>query len=80
MSHKNQSREIIDYLNDINDSISDILDFTAGMTVEEFAEDKKTQHAVIHCLEVIGEAVKKIPDDIRNKYSDTLEGNRRDAG
>ena len=69
MSHKNKDREVIDYLNDIDDSISDILNFTAGMTVEEFERDKKTQHAVIHCPEVIGEAVKKIPDDIRSGYN-----------
>ena len=69
MSHKNKGREIIDYLNDTNDSIADILNFTSGMTFEEFENDKKTQHAVIHCLEVIGAAVKKIPDDIRNRYS-----------
>lgn len=70
MSHKNKGREIIDYLNDINDSISDIQSFTADMSFEKFENDKKTQHAVIHCLEIIGEAVKKIPDDIRNKYPD----------
>lgn len=69
MSHKNKGREIIDYLNDIDDSISDIINFTADITFEEFVEDKKTQHAVIHCLEVIGEAVKKIPDGTRNRYN-----------
>ena len=69
MSHDNKGREIIDYLNDIDDSISDILNFTADISYEEFEADKKTQHAVIHCLEVIGEAVKKIPDDIRNRYN-----------
>ena len=69
MSHNRKGREIIDYLNDIDSSISDILNFTADMTVDEFEEDKKTQHAVIHCLEVIGEAVKKIPDDIKKRYN-----------
>jgi uncharacterized protein with HEPN domain len=69
MSHKKKEREIIDYLNDINDSISDILNFTADISFEEFEVDKKTQHAVIHCLEIIGEAVKKIPNDIRSRYN-----------
>ena len=49
--------------------MSDILNFTADISFEEFERDKKTQHAVIHCLEVIGEAVKKIPDDIRMRYN-----------
>jgi len=69
MSHKSKSREIIDYLNDIDGSVADIINFTKDMTFEEFEGDKKTQHAVIHCLEVTGEAVKKIPDDIRNRYN-----------
>ena len=68
MSHENNTREITDYLNDINDSIIDISNFIANMTFEEFESDKKTQYAVVHCLEVIGEAVKKIPTDLRNQY------------
>ena len=30
--------------------------------------DKKTQYAIIRCLEVTGEAAKKIPDKSRNNY------------
>ena len=55
-------------MNDIIDSIADISTFTAEMTFEEFERDKKTQYAVIHCLEVIGEAVKKIPVDIKDQH------------
>ena len=69
MSRESNDREIIDYLNDINNSISDIASFTANMTFEEFEQDKKTQYAVIHCLEVIGEAVKKIPVFIKDQHS-----------
>jgi uncharacterized protein with HEPN domain len=68
MSHENNAREITDYLNDINDSITDISNFIADMTFQEFESDKKTQYAVVHCLEVIGEAVKKTPTDLRNQY------------
>jgi uncharacterized protein with HEPN domain len=57
MSHDSNDREIIDYLNDIIDAISDILSFTADTTYDEFEQDKKTQYAVIHCLEIVGEAV-----------------------
>ena len=32
--------------------------------------DKKTLYAVIRCLEIIGEAVKKIPTNIKEKYSE----------
>ena len=62
-------REVRDYLNDILESVDDIHEFTRGMTYAEFAADKKTVKAVIRCLEVIGEAAKKIPAEIRASYS-----------
>jgi len=38
------------------------------MTFKDFKDDDKTIFAVIRALEVIGEASKKIPKSIRNKY------------
>ena len=38
------------------------------MTYKKFTEHRKTINAVIRSLEIIGEATKKIPPDIRNKY------------
>jgi uncharacterized protein with HEPN domain len=46
------------------------MDFTVGITVNQFSNDRKTIKAVIRCLEVVGEAVNKIPQDIRGKYPD----------
>lgn len=63
-------RLLKDYLNDILESITDIIDFTTGMTLEQFSVDRKTLKAVIRCLEVIGEAGNKIPQNIREKYPD----------
>ena len=39
-----------------------------GIGFEDLETDKKTQYAVIRCLEVIGEAAKKIPDKSREKH------------
>lgn len=39
-------RILLDYLNDILESISDIKEFIAGMTQEDFSKDKKTIKAV----------------------------------
>ncbi len=57
-----------DYILDILSSIQEIDDFTESMNFEEFINDRKTVNAVIRSLEVMGEAVKKIPSEIRNKY------------
>ena len=39
-----------------------------GMTFDDFIGDKKTAYAVIRAIEIIGEAVKHIPTDVRDIY------------
>lgn len=68
MSKGKEGRELRDYLNDILEMIEDIRIFTEGMSYEDLAADRKTLYAVIRCLEVLGEAVKKIPKHIREEY------------
>ena len=63
-----ENRDIRDYLNDILEMIDNIRKFTGNMSYEELGGDKKTLYAVIRCLEVLGEAVKKIPPSVREKY------------
>lgn len=65
-----KERLLQDYLNDIIESITDIKEFTKGMTIEDFVKDRKTMKAVVRCLEIIGEAAAKIPQPIRNNYSE----------
>ncbi|WP_321418568.1 DUF86 domain-containing protein [uncultured Methanomethylovorans sp.] len=43
-------------------------DFVSDCTFEDFIGDTKTQYAVIRALEIIGEAAKNVPEDIRQKY------------
>jgi uncharacterized protein with HEPN domain len=62
------SRNIKLYLEDIVSSCTKILHYTQGMTFEEFVADERTFDAVIFNLLVIGEAVKNVPQDIRNRY------------
>ena len=59
-----------DYILDILTSIQEIEEFVEGMNFEDFVEDRKTVNAVIRSLEVMGEAVKKIPSEIREKYQE----------
>lgn len=63
-----KGREIADYLDDIRTAIAEAKEFTASMTYEEFAADRKTINAVIRSLEVLGEATKHIPAAFRRKH------------
>lgn len=63
-----EERFVQDYIVDILSAISDIEEFIAGITFEEFLADKKTHLAVIHSIEIIGEATRKIPESFRLKY------------
>ena len=48
------------YLTDILDAIQNITDFIVDIDHDQFIDDKKTQSAVIHQFEIIGEAVSHI--------------------
>lgn len=63
-----KERDFTDYIKDILISMQDVEEFTSGITFEDFLQDKKTIKAVIRSLEVLGEAAKKIPDDIKARY------------
>lgn len=49
---------------------SDALMFVEGLNKEEFAEDKRTQQAVIMSLVIIGEAATKVRNRIAHGYFD----------
>ena len=56
------------YIKDILEHIEKAQRFIEGMDLEEFVRDEKTMYAVIRCVEVIGEAAKALPSEIRSKY------------
>lgn len=58
-------REIGDYIEDVIRAIDKALKFVNDTSYEEFIEDDKTIFAVVRALEIIGEAVKNIPSNIR---------------
>ena len=53
------------YLEDIRDAIDKVKRYTEGLSLEAFENDDKTIDAVVRNLEIVGEAVKMIPDTIR---------------
>lgn len=60
-------RESLDYLTDIYDSIQKGIAFISNMTYEDFERDEKTKYALIRVIEIIGEASKKIPIEIKTQ-------------
>ena len=56
------------YLRDIDASIESIEKFIQGMTFDQFLNDDKTSSAVIRKFEIIGEASKSIPEELKKKY------------
>jgi hypothetical protein len=62
--------EVLDYLDDILEAVEKIERFTDGMDYAEFVKDSKTVDAVLRNFEVIGEAAKNIPEDVRREYGD----------
>lgn len=72
--------EFLDHLDDIIEAMDDAMSFVRDMKYEDFEKDRKTIYAVIRAIEIIGEAVKKIPDKSKRRLStNTLERYGRNA-
>lgn len=56
-------------MNDIADATEKILEFTSGMSFEQFERDKKTVYAIVRAFQIIGEAARKIPAEIRQQFA-----------
>lgn len=56
-------------IKDIKEYVDKILVATKNITEEEFIKDIVLQLAVIRWLEIIGEAAKYVPAEIKEKYT-----------
>jgi len=56
------------YLKDIIEAMNAIESFVRDMDFDIFKEDDRTASAVIRKFEIIGEATKNIPENIKQKY------------
>jgi uncharacterized protein with HEPN domain len=63
-------RSYIDYLDDIRLAAQKAAEFLGSQSLEAFSADDKTVYAVIRALEVVGEATKRIPQDVRDRFPD----------
>jgi len=63
------------YLEDITEAIAKIERYVASLSLEEFLRREMAIDATVRNLEVIGEAVKRIPEHVKNKHQ-MLSGRR----
>jgi len=56
------------YLDDVVKSSVSIANYINGKSKEKFDNDEVVQDAVIRRLEIIGEAVKRLPNDFREQH------------
>lgn len=59
------SRDTRVWLIDIIEGCNRIAEYTAGMDASAFRADQRTLDAVVRNLQIIGEAVKHLPEDVR---------------
>ena len=62
------TRNVLLYIKDILQNMQDSEEFIRNMSYEQFLGDKRTFNAVVRSLEVMGEAAKNVPDEVRAKY------------
>ncbi len=63
-------RDIGLYLEDMIEAGMRIASYTAGMGFATFSGDPRTIDAVVRNLEILGEAAKRVPDEVRRRSSD----------
>lgn len=64
------TRPVIEFLRDIMDWMENAQSFVDGIDRRAFMADLKTRSAVERAVEIIGEASKHVPDDIRGQFPD----------
>ncbi len=62
------SRDTLLFLEDIEASCHKIATFVEGLSFEGFKSDARTFDAVCRNLEIIGEAAKRVAEDVRSRH------------
>ena len=63
------SISVLAYLRHIIDETRYLTEQTQGLAKDEFLHDETLKRAFVRSLEIIGEATKQIPDNLKQKYS-----------
>jgi uncharacterized protein with HEPN domain len=62
------ARNYLLYLKDMQASAQKVQTYTRGLDIKTFQEAEQTIDATLHNLQIIGEAAKNIPEEVRAKY------------
>ncbi len=57
-----------DYLRDMLENAEKARSFIKGLDYDDFRKDDKAIYAVIRAFEIIGEAARQIPEDVRDAH------------
>ena len=61
-----RSERLLETLGDIAENIALAQSFIEGMSQQQFVDDLRTLYAVVRCLEIISEASRRIPADLKS--------------
>ena len=64
------TRKIDLFIKDILDEMTNAENFLSDLGFDEFLKDTKTSYAVVRCIEIIGEATKNIPTNLKQKHKE----------
>jgi uncharacterized protein with HEPN domain len=64
------SHEFLDYVEDMLDAMDKAEILLEEATYEQFEADFRINFAVVRALEIVGEATKRLPMDLRHQYPD----------
>lgn len=56
------------YLKQIRDHITEIVKYTESHSYDDFEDNQWDQHALIHHLQIIGEAANRVEESFQNKH------------
>jgi uncharacterized protein with HEPN domain len=74
------SEKVVGYIKDILHHIDLATEFVGGLTAQQFGRDVLRVYAVTRCLEIISEASRRLPTEIKDRHPDLAWRDMAGAG